>query len=318
VGQSDPIRFSFNPRHWVWSMDEYSGPISLRGRWAVAKPDAASVDRNPANGPLTNLPQLAPSSSRALALPLRGTPTGLAYDAGSDRFLVTTEDGVCITNGALDRVERSTIVDPAFSVDLGRFAAAAFLTAHQVIAIGENKSYVILRENEKADARANYRYFLEPGQFDEVTRSRFTTVRARLMYVMSAAVDEAGKSLYTITVPNAKTQRLVVSRFDTGDMQLSEEFLPSIATGLPFAPSDPKARPLDKLYVTGATFAGGRLLALSAAAGTLLTIDPAAHTIVAARTLSGLTEPPVGIAVKGDQLYVVTTSQVFVYPWGQV
>src|SRR5512138_536732 len=81
IGQGDPIRFSFNPRNWVWSMEELSGPISVRGRWAVEKPDLASVDRDPANGPLRNLPQLAPSSSRALGLALRGTPTDLAYDA---------------------------------------------------------------------------------------------------------------------------------------------------------------------------------------------------------------------------------------------
>jgi disulfide bond formation protein DsbB len=318
VGQSDPIRFSFNPRNWVWSMEEYAGPVSLRGRWGVAKPDGMSVDRNPASGPLKNLPQLAPSSMRALELALRGTPTGLAYDAATDRFLVTTQEGVYITNGTLDRVVRSTVVDPAFSVDLGRFADAAFLNSPQVIAVTENKSYVVLREDANADARANYRYFLEPGQFDEVTRSRFTTVRAKMMYILSAAVDQAGKSIYTITVPNARTQRMIVSRFDTDDMQLSEEFAPTIAPGVPFAPADPNARPLDHLYVTGATFAGGKLLALSAAGSMLITIDPAAHRVVAAHVLSGLAEPPVGIAVKGPELFVLTRRQVFTYKWGQV
>src|SRR5512143_3069867 len=39
IGQSDPIRFSFNPRNWVWSTEEWaSAPISLRGRWAIEKP----------------------------------------------------------------------------------------------------------------------------------------------------------------------------------------------------------------------------------------------------------------------------------------
>lgn len=313
IGQGDPIRFSFNPRNWVWSMDELAGPMSLRGRWAVEKPDAASVDRDPANGPLKNLPQLAPSSSRALGLALRGTPSDLAYDAANDQFLITTESGIYITNGTLDRVVRSAVVDPLFSVDLGRLAGAGFLTPQQVIAVGENKSYVVLRGNDSADARANYRYFLVPGPFDEVTRSRFTTVRAKMMYIMSAAVDQAAKSIYTITVPNAKTQRMVVSRFDVGDMQLSEEFLPAIAPGLPFAPSDPKARPLDKLYITGATVAAGKLLALSAAGSTLVTIDPGAHAVVGAETLSGLTEPPVGLAVKGQQLFILTSAHVFVY-----
>ncbi len=33
LGQSDPVRFSFNPRHWAWSTDEWSlARISLRGK----------------------------------------------------------------------------------------------------------------------------------------------------------------------------------------------------------------------------------------------------------------------------------------------
>ena len=39
MGQGDPIRFSFNPKHWVWSLEEWSpAPVSLRGRWNVEKP----------------------------------------------------------------------------------------------------------------------------------------------------------------------------------------------------------------------------------------------------------------------------------------
>ena len=36
MGQGDPVRFSFNPAHWVWSLEEWRpAPISLRGRWAM-------------------------------------------------------------------------------------------------------------------------------------------------------------------------------------------------------------------------------------------------------------------------------------------
>ena len=45
VGQSDPLRFSFNPKHWVWSMEEFSSAtISLRGRWDIELPDVTKVD----------------------------------------------------------------------------------------------------------------------------------------------------------------------------------------------------------------------------------------------------------------------------------
>ena len=302
VGQSDPLRFSFNPTHWVWSMDEFSSaPISLRGRWAIELPDVMKADPSPSSG----LPALPIAEHRTLNLALNGTPTDLAYDASTDRFLLTTEHGVYVTDGALQAVTRYTVVDPLFSVDLGRFAGAAFLDGGRLIAVTENKSYVILREGGKADANANYRYFLEsPTAFDEVARSRFATMRAKMMYVMSAAADPASRSIFTITVPNAKTKRWVVSRFDAGDLVLSEEFVPKWSVG--GAAAQPRdTDPLAAYYITAATVADGRLYALSAAHSTLLTIDLASHSVVAAHTIPNLRQPT-GLALKDGRFFIVT------------
>jgi disulfide bond formation protein DsbB len=301
MGQGDPVRFSFNPRHWVWSLEEWSpAPISLRGRWAAAKPSLASLPADPASGPLSALPTLAVKETRRLGLSLKGTITDLAYDGAGDEFLATTAHGVYVLDGGLRRVERYTIVDPGYSVDLGDFAGAAFLDGRTVMALGENKSYVVLRASDTANAARNFRYFLESfDRFDEVSRSRLQTVRARMMYTMSLAFDPESKSVYTVTVPNAKTRRLVVSRFDRGDMTLSEEFVPVPGGALTLGPK----RSLDELYVTGAAIERGRLYALSAAYGTLLCIDLATHQVVAAYAVAGLTRPT-GIAIKGDSLYV--------------
>ena len=304
MGQSDPVRFSFNPSHWVWSTGEWrAAPVALRGRWSIDKPDIGTLPADPSAGPLADLPVLAVQSRRNLALSLSGTPTDLAYDPAGDRFLLTTQHGVYITDGALARVGRYTVVDPGYSVDLGRFAGGAFLDGGAVMALGENKSYVILRPDDHASANANFRFFLESfDRFDEVSRSRFGTVRARMMYVMSLAFDAAGKSLYTVTVPNNKVKRLVVSRFDRRDLTLSEEFTPRIApdSGITFRPT----RSLDDLYVVGAAIADGRMYALSAAYSTLLTIDLATHAVVAAHAIPGLVKPT-GIAIKADVFYVV-------------
>jgi disulfide bond formation protein DsbB len=308
AGQSDPVRFSFNPRHWVWSLEEYrAAPISLRGRWAIGKPDVTSVDPDPATSPLGNLPRVKVLERRPLGLPLRGTPTALDYDAATDRFLITTEHGVYLTNGALDRIERYTVVDPLFAVDLARFAGAAFLDSRTMIAVSENKSYVVLRESEEGGGIGrNFRYFLESyDDFDEVSRSRLATVRAKMMYVMSAAFDPSTSSLFTVTVPNARTRRLVVSRFDTTDMQLSEEFLPVIARDLPFAPAD-DSRPLDELYITAAAIADGQLYALSAAHSTLLTIDFTFRAVVSAHVIDDLRQPT-GLAIKDGEFYILST-----------
>ena len=305
MGQSDPVRFSFNPRNWVWSLEEWNpSPVSLRGRWAIEKPDVALATVDPAASPLANVPVLPAARRANIALPLDGPITDLAYDAAGDRFLVTTEKGIYVTDGSFGRVLRHTIVDTGFSVDLARFAAGAFLGSDTVIAVSENKSYVVLRENDKADAAANYRYFLASfDKFDEVSRSRFTTVRAKMMYVMAAAFDPVSQSVYTVTVPNARVKRLVVSRFDRGDMTLSEEFTPVLAPGSGLAFKAEKGS-LDSYYVSGAAFAGGKLYAISAAFGTLLTIDPQARTVVAAHAIPGL-ERPVGLAIKGSEAFIV-------------
>lgn len=304
MGQSDPVRFTFDPRHWVWSTGEWSAAaISLRGRWSIEKPSIASLPSDPAGSPFMNLPAVAGAQRKQLALQLRGTPTGLAYDTTADRFAITTQQGLYIVNSTFDQVVRYTIIDPVYSVDVGRLAGVDFLDAATLIVMGENKSYVILRENDRADARANFRFFLESfDKFDEVSRSRFSTVRARMMYAMSVAVDPGKGDVYSLSVPNARTKRLVVSRFDGRDMTLSEEFVPHVAPGL--ATTMVEKRSLDELYITGATFGAGRLLALSAAYNTLISIDVSAHTVTGAWSVPGLVRPA-GIAAKGDALYVI-------------
>lgn len=321
LGQSDPVRFSFNPRHWIWSMGELEpASISLRGRWAVEKPDVALADVNPGTGPLQGLSSLRVTDRRTLNLPLKGAPTGLAYDAASDRFLITTQNGVYISNGALDRVEKHTIVDTLFSVDLARFVAGVFLDTHTVMAVSDNKSFVILKETDgtsRDGADRNFRYFLESfDDFDEVARSRFTTVRARMMYVMSAAFDPESNSIVTVSVPNRVTKRMVVSRFDRSDLTLAEEFVPAFAPDSPFAPK--KGAPgLESFYVTAATIAGRRLYALSAAHSTLLTIDLASHQVIAAQAIPGL-DRPTGLVIKGSEFVIVTASgEVLMVPRGE-
>jgi len=306
MGQSDPVRFSFNPRNWVWSTEEWRlSPVSLRGRWAIEKPDVSLAPADPGAGPLANVPVLPVARRASMSLPLDGPTTDLCYDPATDRFLVTTEKGLYITDGSFSRVLRHTVVDMGFSVDLARFTAGAFLDSRTVIALGENKSYVILRENDKADAAANFRYFLAAfDKFDEVSRSRLTTVRAKMMYVMSMAFDPASGSIYTVTVPNARAKRFVVSRFDRRDMTLSEEFTPALAAGSGLAFKAEKGS-LDAFYATGAAFDGGRLYLISAAFGTLLTIDPQSRSVVAAHTIPGLVRP-VGLAIKGREAFIVS------------
>jgi hypothetical protein len=97
-------------------------------------------------------------------------------------------------------------------------------------------------------------------------------------------------------------KRLVISRFDRKDLTLSEEFVPALSkdAGLTLG----KDRSLGEYMITGAAVADGRMYAVSAAYGTLLTIDLATHRIIAAYTIPGLSRP-VGLAVKDGDLYIV-------------
>jgi disulfide bond formation protein DsbB len=304
MGQSDPIRFSFNPKHWHWSLEEWKPvTMSLRGRWDVDAPDLATLPTDPAGGPFANLPALAVTERRPLGVTLDAPPTDLAYDAASDRFLVTTARGVYLVDGALSRVSRHAIIDPGYSVDIGTFAGAAFLDDGALIAVGHNKSYVVLRPSDTASADANYRYFLASrDQFEETSRGRFGTVRARLLYVQSAAYDPATNSVYTVTVPNQRVKRLVLSRFDRRDLTLSEEFVPELSDSpaLSLLPE----RSTEEFVITGAALAGRQLYLLSAAWGTLLTVDLDRRQVVAAHTIAGLARPT-GLAIKADSLMVV-------------
>lgn len=305
MGQSDPIRFSFNPRHWHWSLEEWKPPIkyALRGRWAVEKPTLSGIVADPASGPLGALPALAVKEQRKLALALNAAPTDFAYDSATAQFLITTDVGIYLADQALAKINRYTIIDVGYSVDLGRFAGGAFLDKNELIAVGENKSFVVLTPSDTAKADDNFRYFLESAdRFDETNRSRFTTVRARLLYTMSAAYDARSRSILTVTVPNRLVKRLIVSRFDRKDYTLNEEFAPTLAkeVGLTLA----KDRSLGEYVVTGATVVDGMLYAISAAHGTLLTVDLATHQVVAAQTIPNLVRP-IGLAAVGPDLYIL-------------
>jgi disulfide bond formation protein DsbB len=307
VGQSDPIRFSWNPAHWVWSLEEWRpAPVGWRGRFSIPRPEPGNVSTDTAAGPIRGLPVLTMRPLPPLMMSGSGPVTDLGYDAGTDRFVVTGDESITIMSGALDRVLRRVTVDPGYSVDVSRFAGVAFLDSHTVMALSENKSYVVVRENDTVNQEATFRFFTDnSGRFEEMARGRFATVRARMNYVLSAAWDEPRASIYTISVPNPRSPRLVVSRFDRGDMTLSEEFLPTLnpASGLHLQ----TGRSVDEYVVTGAGFHEDRLYALSASYGTLLVIDPSTHRVVAARALSG-SGRPTGVAIRDKMLYTVDAS----------
>jgi len=300
LGQADPVRFSFDPRRWVWSQEELGGRLSLRGSWTIPEPDVGDVDPDPAHGPLADLPSLSASGWERIGVPLAGALSGLAHDPATNRFLAVTDRyEVYVLDGSMARSLHHVAVDPGFSIDLSPFAGTAFV-GDTLAVLSTNKSYVLLRPDSTADADLEWRHFRETdGGMRELRLGRFATVRARQMYVLSLAFDPSADEMITVAVPSPRHRRLVVSRFARGDLVLSSEFEPRPAPGLRLTGED---RSLAEYVVTGAVVVDGLLYALSAAYSTLLVIDLRERTLRGAYAVPEL-ERPVGLAARGSQLF---------------
>lgn len=167
VGPGDPVRFSWNPKNWAWTLEEWhGGGPSLRGPWDIPKPDLAHLSQDPAAGPFAHLPVLTPKGAVLLPKELKA-PGDLAWDAASSSFLVVTGDHrVALVDANLTHVLRWTRVDPGYSIDLGQGFVGAAFQGGGVVAMCENKSWVALKE-APANAKENWHAFLD-------NRSAFT------------------------------------------------------------------------------------------------------------------------------------------------
>ncbi len=302
-GQGDPVRLSWNPKHWVWSFEELQPYyISLRGSWTIPTPDPAAADRDPAHGPLAGLTSLAITGWERIGAPLNGAVSGFARDSVTGRFLVTTDHyGVYLLDSSLAQVLHHVVMDPGFSVDLSPLTGAAFLGGDTLAVLSTNKTWAALLPSLRAAPDSEWRHYRETdGHMLEVGLGRFQTVRAHQMYVLSLAFDPAARQLLTVGVPNPRHHQLVVSRYARGDMMLSSEFEPRLGGELkPVGPD----RSLADYVITGATVAGGRLYAISAAYSTLLVIGLGEGSVEAAYAVPGLSHP-VGLAARGAALLV--------------
>ena len=304
IGQADPVRFSLNPRRWVWMYEgEMRGRISLRGSWTVPRPDPASVDADadPGNGPLVGLPTLTVARWERIAAPLDGRLADLAYHPPMNGYLAVT-DGfrVYVLDSTLSKIAHAVELDHQYSIDLTPLAGATFV-GDTLAVLATNKSYVLLRPDPGAEAEREWRHFRSTsGGVVELRRSRFATVRARQQYVLSLAYDRDADELITVSVPSRRHRRLVVSRFARGDLTLASEFIPRLGPGLAWSGEE---RSLAEYVVTGAVAVDGTLYAISAAYSTLLAIDLQTKMVTEAYAVAGIAQP-VGVAVRGPELLV--------------
>jgi hypothetical protein len=299
MGQADPVRFSLDPRRWVWSLEELAGAVSLRGSWTIPQPTVAGLDRDPANGPFADLPVLPVTAWERIGDGLiAGMLSDLARDPATGRFLAVADRTVYVLDSALARVLHRVALDPTFAIDLSPLGGATFV-GDTLAVLATNKSWVMLRPDTATDEDLMWRRFLATtGGVTELDRSRFATVRARQMYVLSFAFDRDADELVTVGVPSPRHRRMVVSRFARSDLRLSSEFEPRPGPNLRLSAPE---RSVAEYVVSGAVVQDGVLWAVSASYATLLAVDLRTREVVGAWTVPIL-ERPAGLAARGPQL----------------
>lgn len=298
MGVGSPARLSFDTNYWYWttsSWERLSKPTSLRGAWDVDAPDLPSqpdtklqfiTDSDQA--PLTTTSKLIILNKQIINLELNSPATDIAFN-GNDKYLITTEKwGLYLVDSSISKIERFAVLDNLNGAN-GRIpVGSAFFNKKEFGVIGWNKVFVFLKEDNGISAKDNFPNFIEGLDSYAITsRGAYNTVRARMFHVLSMTYLAKNNSVYTITVPNNKNKKLIISRFDQHDNMLSEEFSPTPGAGVTLR----EGKDIGDYYITGLAVNNGDLYAVSKRFSQVLKINPTTHEIVGVYAFDGIKNP---------------------------
>lgn len=227
LGQSDPIRFSWQPSRWVWSMKKWNNllrPFSLRGNYSIESPSFSS----------RNMRKIAMFESgddlikvQELSLPdeIVGEIKDIDYNADAKIFAIITDRFyLYILDSKLNKIISFVKIDNLFRLHIKTFVGVTFSSSHNILITGFNKSYIILELDEKAKLKDQYdKFILGTNGIRELHRGRFSTIRAKYSYVRSVTWDSSQKEYVTLTIPNSKNKKVVASHFSGLDLILNSE-----------------------------------------------------------------------------------------------
>ncbi|SDJ77056.1 hypothetical protein SAMN04488540_11350 [Ferrimonas sediminum] len=224
VGQDAPGRVSFFPSYMSWEMDHWPRQSpDARGGYAIKDVDLNEFSiQKPvfSDAPLAKVEALID-----LPTEINSRVTAIDYQQETDRYAVTTEDSwVYVLSGDLRRVLTKAHVDGMYQIHVSKLVGISFISDTTLVAMGDNKAYVVLELDENHTWASNYRPFRDSDNgIGELYRGVFLTVRAKYAYALSLGFDQGSNRLITITVPNEKSAPIVSSQFDVSDMTLSAE-----------------------------------------------------------------------------------------------
>ncbi|MBV7316508.1 disulfide bond formation protein B [Shewanella sp. NIFS-20-20] len=231
IGQSDPVRMSFNSDHIIWSTGNWPTPskLSARGAYTIAKPDFANMSHDAQTQISTSNRAMA---SQQLQLPaaIEGLATGIAYQASTEMFAVVTSDNwVYFLSKDLTTILAQVKIDAAFSTEISNLAGVAFDGDNSVIVTADHKSYARVAYDPSAKIAHYYANFMDGTDgVKELTRSRFETTRAKYNYIGDIGFDAKTNEYLMVTLPVPTRNNFVVSRMSAADMKLNSEAIISL------------------------------------------------------------------------------------------
>lgn len=298
IGQSDPVRMTFDSNKTIWSTANWPtlSKLSARGAYSIEKPDFAAMTKDDAtkvtaNGELTAL------ESVTLPADIFGLATGISYNPQSQLFaVVTSNNWVYFLNAELTEILAKVQIDAAFSAEISNLAGVTFDGQTSVLVTADHKSFVRVEYDPSVKFDDTYGRFIEGTDgVRELKRSRFATVRAKYNYVADVGWDAQTQEYLMVTLPDEQRNNFVVSRLSGKDYELNSEAIISIDT---------------QVYpnVTGISVIDDKAYLLSHSGQQLLTMNLETNTVVAASDVVGLNNPQ-AMTLLGDKFAVLDAAE---------
>ncbi|MBM0637544.1 disulfide bond formation protein B [Campylobacter sp. VicNov18] len=288
VGQSDPARFSLNPKYIIWSTQGWNGlwqNISFLGKRDVKAPDYAFAPASEAlNIKFDNDVNNAPFAKINEDLKITNEQD-INFDKAintidfiNGEFVVSSQWDVAFLDDNFN-VKESFVLDPYFSATIDPIIGIIPYMDDKFLLMGSNKSFLRFEKNPnptEEDIAKQYADFIKgndkfKGQGEGLGRGRLDTIRSKFNHVASITTD--GNYFYLATVPNNKdTKNFVISKFPLTDRILSSEFTPKANLK--------EGKTLGDLYITSMAFKDGEIYALSKNHNVIMVIDPLKEEVI--------------------------------------
>ncbi len=227
IGHSDPVRFSWTPKNWDWSTKNWNGllkPFSLRGNYSIERPYFKhDVRRKIAM--FQSGDDLVKVKDITLPSNIRGEIRDIDYHVESKHFAIVTDKFyLYLLDENLENILYYVRIDPLYSIDIKSLVGVSFISPRRIMVIGFNKSFVIIRINDRAKIVDQYAGFLEgTNGVEEKGRGRLSSVRSKYAYIRCLAYDKKTQELVILSIPNEKNNRVIATRFSITDFLLNSE-----------------------------------------------------------------------------------------------